>query len=178
MYYSSVLQWWFKRNNSILANAAFITLRWHYPSYDEVNMSGYGCLCSDDAATLSKINRAHWSAWQGWLARFFRMHWKLIINLFHRGCLPSLKWKKKMSSAGRSMAPMATLGPSSLLDINRALWASRPASATTCIHVKILFGKHGQMKIHIRPQRGIQFSCKCTKLCLKFVQSVLFAILC
>lgn len=24
-----------------------------------VNMSGHGCLCSDDAATLSRINRAH-----------------------------------------------------------------------------------------------------------------------
>lgn len=30
-----------------------------------------------------------------------------------------------MSSAGRSMAPMATLGPSSLRDINRALWVKQ-----------------------------------------------------
>lgn len=63
--------------------------------------------------------------------------WKLI-NSLHCGCLPSLKRKKKMSSAGRSMAPMATLGPSSVWDINRALWASRPASATTCRRIKTL----------------------------------------
>lgn len=37
----------------VLANAVVITLYCQYPCYDKVNMSGCGCLCSDDAATLS-----------------------------------------------------------------------------------------------------------------------------
>lgn len=45
--------------NGAILLLVVVTVHWHYPCYDDVNMSGYGCMCGDDAATLSKTHRAH-----------------------------------------------------------------------------------------------------------------------
>lgn len=54
VYNATVLQWRVRRKISSRANAVVFRLRWHELCLGEVNMSGHGCVCCHDAATVEE----------------------------------------------------------------------------------------------------------------------------